>query len=685
MEEREIELRSGRTYVEIAGGGQPFVWTHGFTSSIAGENALGMDALFRALPGTRLVRYDARGHGRSGAARDVAAGSWSALASDLLELVGSLGLERPIAGGASMGTATTLHAAVRAPGAFGALVLVVPPTAWETRKAQADLYLAGAGLVEARGVQAYVAAAREAFRARPMPGLTPELQERMLAELQTKQASDLARMLRGAAASDLPEPSALRGLGLPVLVIATEGDPGHPLSTAERLVELLPNAELRVVESVSELGSVRDDLARFVTAPGARWARARADQIDVYSPDRYARGAPYADFARLRRERPIHWQPTPDGGGYWALTRHADVVEVSRDPERFSSARGFVVIEELSDAQLAMMRFTLLGMDPPEHLRFRRLLQGSFTPKLVAALEPRVREIARAILARAVAKREVELVDEVAAELPSEVFGEMLGVPAEDRAKVRGWAAQLTGSQDAEINPAGAEAAPAASLEMAMYAIRLAGERRGKSGSDLTTIAVNGQVDGATMTDAEFGGFFVQLATAGNDTTRNLLSSGVRLLLQHPAALADLRADASLVPGAVEEMLRFESPLHYFRRTATRDTVLGGQAIRAGDRIALYYGAANRDPEVFPDPERFDIRRSPNPHLSFGNGQHFCLGAALARLEARVFFEELLAAFPRIELAGEPRHQRSNLNNALKSLPVRLYSAGSASAPPGAP
>jgi cholest-4-en-3-one 26-monooxygenase len=672
MEAREIELRSGRTWVEIQGSGSPFVWTHGFTSSIAGEDSVGMDQLLRALPGTRLVRYDARGHGRSAPAREVGDGAWSALANDLLELVTALGLEPAIAGGASMGTATTLHAALRAPGAFRGLVLVIPPTAWDTRKAQADLYLAGAALIEARGVDAYVEAMREAMRSRPMPGLTAEQQERMLADFRSKSATDLARMLRGAAASDLPDPALLEKLELPALVIATKGDPGHPLSTGERLVELLPNAELRVVETLAELGSARDDLVRFVTAPGARWARARAAEIDVYSPDRYAHGAPYADFARLRRERPIHWQPTPGGGGYWALTRHADVVEVSRDPERFSSARGFVVIEELSEAQLAMMRFTLLGMDPPEHLRFRRLLQGSFTPKLVAALEPRVRAIARAILARAAAKREVELVEEVAAELPSEVFGEMLGVPAEDRAKLRGWAAQLTGSQDAEINPAGAEAAPAASIEMALYAIRLAGERRGKSGTDLTTIAVNGEVDGATMTDGEFGGFFVQLATAGNDTTRNLLSSGVRLLLQHPDSLAELRADSSLIPSAVEEMLRYESPLHYFRRTATRDTELGGQAIRAGDRVALYYGAANRDPEVFSSPERFDIRRSPNPHLSFGFGEHFCLGAALARLEARVFFEELLATFPRIELAGEPRHQRSNLNNALKSLPLRL-------------
>jgi len=208
-----------------------------------------------------------------------------------------------------------------------------------------------------------------------------------------------------------------------------------------------------------------------------------------------------------------------------------------------------------------------------------------------------------------------------------------------------------------------------------MYAIGLAQSRRGASGSDLTSVAVNAQVDGQRMTDAEFGGFFVQLATAGNDTTRNLLCSGLLLLLQHPDALAALRADPSLIPGAVEEMLRCESPLHYFRRTATRDTEVRGQKIRAGQRAALLYGSANRDEDVFRDPDRFDVRRSPNPHLSFGFGEHFCLGAALARLEARVFFEELLAAFSRIELAGAPRRQRSNLNNALKALPVRLYPA----------
>ncbi len=210
------------------------------------------------------------------------------------------------------------------------------------------------------------------------------------------------------------------------------------------------------------------------------------------------------------------------------------------------------------------------------------------------------------------------------------------------------------------------------SIQMAMYAIELAAERRAEPREDLMTLMLATEVDGQPMDDMGIGSFFVQLIVAGNDTSRTMLSSGLLALLQHPDQLAELRADPSLIPGAVEEILRWANPLHYFRRTATEDTELGGQAIAAGDKVAMIYTSANRDEAVFDDPQRFDIHRSPNPHLSFGIAEHFCLGVHLARLEARVFFEELLATFPTIELTGEPRRQRSNLNNALKSLPVRL-------------
>jgi len=262
--ERDLELRSGTTRVRDGGRGKPFVWTHGFTSSMESEDALGMSALFRALPGTRLIRYDARGHGRSAPGRDEAASAWPALATDLLELCDRLALARPIAGGASMGVATSLHAALREPSRFAGLVLFMPPTAWQTRRAQADLYRGGAMLVEARGVEGYLHAMREAFRARPIPGFDEAMQEKMLDGMRAKTAEELVRLLRGAAASDLPSEAELARLDLPTLLLPIRDDPGHPLSTAERLAELLRGSELHVLRDAADLASQRDTLLRFV-------------------------------------------------------------------------------------------------------------------------------------------------------------------------------------------------------------------------------------------------------------------------------------------------------------------------------------------------------------------------------------------------------------------------------------
>ncbi|MFN2376235.1 MAG: cytochrome P450 [Candidatus Binatia bacterium] len=390
--------------------------------------------------------------------------------------------------------------------------------------------------------------------------------------------------------------------------------------------------------------------------------------IDIHDPDRYVAGPPHADFARLRRSAPVFRQPTPDGGFYWAVTRHADVVAVSTDPATYSSARGSVMIEDLEPEILEMTRSMLLVMDPPAHGRYRRMVLHAFTPRMVEALEPRIRALSRAILESAAEKEELEFVHDVAAELPVQVIGELMGIPAQDRPRLRDWAEQLTGNQDPDVNPGGNEAE--ASFAMGAYAVGLAGERRGKAGDDLTTTIVNAEVDGHVMNDFEFGAFFVQMVTAGNDTSKTSISSAVDVLLDHPAALAALREDASRIPAAVEEVLRYANPLHYFRRTATRDTTLRGTPIREGDKVVLLYTSANRDEEVFADPNRFDISRSPNPHLAFGFGEHFCVGAKLARLEARIFLEELLSRFARIERTGPARRQRSNLNNALKSLPL---------------
>jgi cytochrome P450 len=355
-----------------------------------------------------------------------------------------------------------------------------------------------------------------------------------------------------------------------------------------------------------------------------------------------------------------------DGPGCWAVLRHADVVHVAREPVLFSASTGGVVVEDLAEDQLAMMRMMLLAMDPPGHAEHRRPLVAPFSRRSVDGLESQVRDVCREIMRTAAAKGEVELVHEVCAPLPTQVVGRLMGLPREDWDRGQRWAEQVTSTQDDEI---GGDSA----VEMAMYAIEFAAQRRaGPHQDDLTSLILEARFGDHEMSDVDFGSFFVQLVTAGNDTTKTMLSSGLLALLRHPDQMAELRADPELIPGAVEEILRWANPLHYFRRTATADTSLGGAAIAAGDKVAMLYTSANRDEDVFADPQRFDIRRDPNPHLSFGFAEHFCLGAHLARLEGRIFFEELLAAFPRIELNGDPVRTRSNLNNALKRLPVRL-------------
>jgi cytochrome P450 len=344
----------------------------------------------------------------------------------------------------------------------------------------------------------------------------------------------------------------------------------------------------------------------------------------------------------------------------------------------FSASEGGVVLEDLSPEQLSMMRMMLLAMDPPGHVDYRKNVAPSFKARVIERLEQRIREICREIMERAAQERDVEFVHDVTSSLPSQVIGELMGLPEEDWARIHMWAERNTSGSDPDINPAavGEEERANPSVEMAMYAIELAKRRRAEPPrEDLTSLILASEVDGRPMTDVEFGSFFVQLVTAGNDTTKTMLASGLLALLQHPEQLEALRGDRSLIPGAVEEILRWANPLHYFRRTATADAELRGRRIAAGDKVAMIYTSANRDEDVFDDPHRFDIRREPNPHLSFGIGEHFCLGAHLARLEGRVFFEELLDTFPSIELTGEPRRTRSNLNNALKELPVRLTPA----------
>jgi len=386
-------------------------------------------------------------------------------------------------------------------------------------------------------------------------------------------------------------------------------------------------------------------------------------------PDTYASGPPHELFAELRRRSPVCWQ---DDGMFWAVLTHAGVEEVARQPLLFSSAAGGVMLEDLAPPQLEQMRGMLLAMDPPQHREVRRPVVARLTPRAIAGLETQVRDICRDVFATARERGDADLdvVSDLAAPLPTRVVGQLMGLPRDDWERIHALAERVTRGQDPEF--AGEPgAAGAASQEMGLYAYEFAVARDAAADKpdDLTTVLL------ASKTPAEFASLFVQLVTAGQDTTQTLLANGVLALLQHPDQQQLLRDDPTLVSGAVEEMLRYANPLHYFRRTATADTEVEGVAVRAGDKVAMFYTSANRDERVFDRPDVFDVRRTPNRHLSFGIAEHFCVGAHLARLEAKVFFTELLATFGRIDQAGGHRWVRSNLNNALRTLPVRLFPA----------
>ena len=398
--------------------------------------------------------------------------------------------------------------------------------------------------------------------------------------------------------------------------------------------------------------------------------------IDLYSPDTYIDGAPHEEFARLRQEDPVHWQDIPGQPGYWAVLRHADVVHVSRNPNLFSCEAGGVVLEDLDPDRLARMRDMLLSMDPPRHIAYRKPLAPEFAQRVIAGMAEQVRTITREIFDRCDSGSEVEFVHDVVGPLPTQVIGRLFGLPEEDWNFLHRLAQMNTSGQDPDLNPDGdlTEAGSAdSSMQMAMYGMAFAAERRkGELQGDVMDVILHQPFNGRLLTDADIGSLLVQMITAGNDTTVTMLAGGLWALVDHPEQLEALRQDPAGIPGAVEEILRWFNPLHYFRRTATEDLELGGKRIKAGDKVAMYYTSANRDEEVFADPNRFDITRSPNPQLSFGIGEHFCLGVHLARLEGRVFFEELLSNFSTIELTEQPIRVRSNLNNGVKRLPVRL-------------
>jgi cytochrome P450 len=388
--------------------------------------------------------------------------------------------------------------------------------------------------------------------------------------------------------------------------------------------------------------------------------------VDLSDPALYADGPPHALFARLREDEGVHGHRLPDGRTTWWALRHHDVQEVARHPRLYSSARGGIVVDDLSEEQLAMLRQTVLAMDPPQHTAVRKVLVPHFRARVMGRLDEQIREVCTATLDRVLDAGECDLVHDVAAPLPTQVLGVLAGIPEDERTMVHELAEQITGG----AGPDGDGYTP--SIKLALYGAQLAARRRQDPTPDIVTVLVETPFEGRLLEDIEIGSLLVQLVTAGNDTSRTLLGNTVDALLDHPDQLEAVRKDPDLIPGAVEEVTRWANPLHYFRRTATADARLGDAQVEEGDKVVMVYTAANRDPRVFADPEAFDVRRHPNPHVSFGFADHFCLGVHLARLLARIFLAELLSAAATIERTGPVVRQQSNLTNGLARMPVRL-------------
>ncbi|MGW7788338.1 cytochrome P450 [Streptomyces tricolor] len=410
---------------------------------------------------------------------------------------------------------------------------------------------------------------------------------------------------------------------------------------------------------------------------------------DVFDPRRYATAVPYDDYRVLRDRHPVAWQEEPEvlgwpaGPGFWAVTRHADVVRVLKDAGTFSSYAGATQIRDPDPEDLPFIRRMMLNQDPPAHGRLRRLVSRAFTPGRVDRFAAVARERARTLLVRALAAaREgdgtVDLVAAVTDEYALLNLADLLGVPASDLGLLLHWTQRVIGYQDPDeagppvldgagrpVNPR----SPAMLRDMFAYAGQLAAYKRRHPVDDIMTALAHD----AELADAELEMFFFLLTVAGNDTVRSAAPGGLLALAEHPEAYGLLRAGAVGVPSAVDELLRWHPPVLTFRRTAVRDTELAGRSIRAGEKVVVFHASANRDERVFADPDRLDLARSPNPHVSFGDGPHVCLGAHFARLQLRLLHEEVLRALPGPpRLAGPAVRLVSNFINGIKSLPLHL-------------
>jgi cytochrome P450 len=407
--------------------------------------------------------------------------------------------------------------------------------------------------------------------------------------------------------------------------------------------------------------------------------------IDLLDHDRFVDREPWEMFELLQREAPVFWHPEPPPGrGFWCVTRHPDVERVLRDTATFSSERGgAATIEDLPEEVLEVRR-NFMELDPPKHTKFRRIFAADFTPRAVRRYEDWLHELTAATLDEVLPHGEVEVVEHIAAPIPIRVLARILGLEEAHLPRLIELGDRMLVDTDPEIVgerayhgerpedrflPFGSPDA----VELCELGRQYYEGRRAQPRDDVLSLIANAELDGCPLSGRELDNTFAILVVAGNETTRQAIALGLLAFAENPGEWQRLRRDPSLVPSATEEVLRYSGPVWHFRRTATQDVELAGEQIREGDKVVVWFGAANRDPAVFPEPHRFDVTREPNDHATFGlGGPHFCLGAHLARLEVRVLLEELVPRVESMELVGEPRRQRSNFTNGVKHLPIRF-------------
>jgi cytochrome P450/nitrite reductase/ring-hydroxylating ferredoxin subunit len=431
---------------------------------------------------------------------------------------------------------------------------------------------------------------------------------------------------------------------------------------------------------------VPEAVARAATTAGPSVEGLVLDDVDLTDLDTWERGVPYEWLTLLRHEAPLFWQPERDGRGFWVFTRYDDIVQMSKDWETYSSELGGTSLQDLTPEEVEA-RKSMIDTDPPAHTRLRALVNKGFTPRVVNTYEERIRGLARGILAQACERERFDWVEDVASEIPMWVFSEIMGLPVEDRRLIIELGDKILGNTDPEVvgeefveeralNDPELRLLPFSSpfsLELIEYGCKLGEARRAEPRDDITTRLVEAEVEGSRLSEHEFGLFFILLTTAGNETTRHTISLGLLDLFAHPEEKARLISDPSLAGTAADEILRRAHPVHHFRRTATRDVTVHGRRIKAGDKVTMWYASGNYDEEKFADPFRLDLGRQPNRHLTFGlGGPHFCLGAHLARLEVKIWLEEMIPYLARLEPAGTPTRLRSNFFNGIKRLPVQV-------------